>query len=438
MSKVLPGLLITCLCLSTMVVAQEATPLQLQTALEEALKNNSAITQTRLEEARAKAAFQQTNAIFLPQIKLSYTAISTNNPLHTFGTKLQQQTVTQADFNPETLNNPSAIQNYTTKAEWQQPILNLDLLYQRQAAHLQTEVYTLQTKRMQAYISFEVQKAYAQLQQAYHVRKALDEALLTVKAIHTATANRYAKGLLQQSDVLTVQVQVAATESLLAESISNIHNASDNLSIWMGKPPGMVYLADTTISIVQSENTGVSIPENRADFMAMQSAIHAQELMINASRMSSIPRLNAFAEYMINDRNPFGFGSDSYLAGVQLSWTIFNGTSTRGRITEQRIARDKTTEQLRQQKEQSQLELNKTLRQLQDSRFVLQQQTTAVAQAAEVLRILNNRYAQGLITTNDILQSHSSLSQQKLHYAQAVFQLNTTYAYLQFLTASNE
>jgi outer membrane protein TolC len=142
---------------------------------------------------------------------------------------------------------------------------------------------------------------------------------------------------------------------------------------------------------------------------------------------------------MFNDGDALRFGSDSYLAGIQLSWNVFNGMATRNKVVEQRIVRNKAAEQLHQQKEQSKLELNKTKRQLQDAQFLLQQQQTAVVQATEALRIVQNRYLQGLVSTNDVLQSQTLLSQQKLYYAQAVFQLTTTQLYLQFLTdASNE
>jgi outer membrane protein TolC len=439
MSKVPSALLTVLLCFSKIAVAQEATFLKLEDALEAALKSNSNITQARLEEARATAAFKQTRAIFLPQINVSYTAISTNNPLNVFGTKLQQQNVTQPDFNPEILNHPSAIQNYTAKAEGHQPLLNLDLLYRRQAAYLQTEIYSLQTRRTQSHVSFEVQKAYAQLQLAYEVKRTLEEALLTIKSIHTATTNRYTKGLLQQSDVLQAQVQVSTTESLLAEAVSNLYNTSDYLSLCMGKTPGILYRVDTAYIPTPVNSTDIHLPENRADFKAIQLSIDAQEYMINATRMAHMPRMNAFAEYMFNDDDALRFGSDSYLAGIQLSWNVFNGMATRNKVVEQRIVRNKAAEQLHQQKEQSKLELNKTKRQLQDAQFLLQQQQTAVVQATEALRIVQNRYLQGLVSTNDVLQSQTLLSQQKLYYAQAVFQLTTTQLYLQFLTdASNE
>lgn len=438
MKKVLLGLLISTFSFSASLFAQEAVPLTLQEALDATLSNNKEITMATLDEESAAARFKQTNAVFLPQINLSYAAMSTNNPLNAFGFKLQQQSISQSDFNPELLNNPSATQNFMTKAEWKQPLLNMDMLQMRKAANQQIDVYTFKTKRTKEYLAFEVQKAYAQLQLAHQAKSVLTEALETVNAIYTSTNNRFEKGLLQKSDVLNVLVQVTTMESNLSAAESNVQNASDYLSLLMGKQPGILYTVDAIQKVTPVENVEIQVPASRADFQAMQAAIAAQDMMVSSGKMSYLPKLNAFGEYLLNDNDAFGFGSDSYLVGAQLSWTIFNGTATQNKIAQHRIERNKMTEQLNYQKEQSQLELNKTLRQAQDSRFSLQQHEIAVNQATEALRILKNRYEQGLVATNDILQSQTLLSQQKLNHAQAIFQYNTTQAYLEFLTSTTE
>jgi outer membrane protein TolC len=438
MKKVLLGLLISTFSFSASLFAQEAVPLTLQDALDATLSNNKEITMAALDEESAAARFKQTNAVFLPQINLSYAAMSTNNPLNAFGFKLQQQSISQSDFNPELLNNPSATQNFMTKAEWKQPLLNMDMLQMRKAANQQIDVYTFKTKRTKEYLAFETQKAYAQLQLAHQAKSVLKEALETVKAIYTSTNNRFEKGLLQKSDVLNVQVQVTTMESNLSAAESNVQNASDYLSLLMGKPPGVVYTVDAIQKVNPIGNVEVQVPASRADFQAMQAAIAAQDMMVSSGKMSYLPKLNAFGEYLLNDSDALGFGSDSYLVGAQLSWTIFNGTATQNKIAQHRIERNKMSEQLNYQKEQSQLELNKTLRQAQDAHFSLQQHEIAVNQATEALRILQNRYEQGLVATNDILQSQTLLSQQKLNQAQAIFQFNTTQAYLEFLTSTTE
>jgi outer membrane protein TolC len=266
----------------------------------------------------------------------------------------------------------------------------------------------------------------------------LDEALKTTQAIYQSTSNRYEKGFLQKSDLLQVQVQVSTVEHQLAEARSNVQNASDYLSLLMDKPGNVIYQVDTALVQSTSSDAGTTVPMNRADFLAMQSAVNAHDKMIQSGKMGYVPKLNGFAEYLINDSEAFGFGSDAYLVGAQLSWTIFNGSATRNKIAEHRAERSKSAEQLAYQKDQAQLELNKTIRQRDDALVMITQQDLAVQQASEALRILQNRHAQGLVTTTDLLQSQTSLAQQKLNRAQAIFAFNTADAYAHFLTTTSD
>ena len=436
MMKEYLGLLLVTWGLS--VSAQEITPLKLQDALEVALKSNKELVIAKLDEEGSAAKFNQTNAVFLPQINISYTAFTSNNPLNAFGFKLQQQGITQSDFDPSRLNNPSATPNFLAKAELNQPLINLDMIYARNAAREQIGVYSYKTKRTKEYITFEVQKAYAQLQLAHEAVTVLTEALQTSNSIYTSTNNRFEKGLLQKSDVLQVQVQVAATESKLSEAKSSVKNASDYLSLLMGAKTGIVYSTDSITLANDNQTDEQKIPEGRADFQAMKAAIRAQDLMIQSGKMAYMPKLNAFANYFINDKSAFGIGSNSYLLGAQFSWNVFSGTSAKYKVSEYRVGRSKLEQQFTYQKEQSQLELDKTNRQLNDASFATKQYEAAVSQASEALRILKNRFEQGLITVSDLLQAQSSLSQQKLMRAQAIFQYNTTKSYLQFLTLTSE
>jgi outer membrane protein TolC len=436
MMKEYLGLLLVTWGLS--VSAQEITPLKLQDALEVALKSNRELVIAKLDEEGNAAKFNQTSAVFLPQINISYTAFTSNNPLNAFGFKLQQQGITQSDFDPSRLNNPSATPNFMAKAELNQPLINLDMIYARNAAREQIHVYSYKTKRTKEYIIYEVQKAYAQLQLAHEAVTVLTEALQTSNSIYTSTNNRFEKGLLQKSDVLQVQVQVAATESKLSEAKSSVKNASDYLSLLMGAKTGIVYSTDSITLANDNQTDEQKIPEGRADFQAMKAAIRAQDLMIQSGKMAYMPKLNAFANYFINDKSAFGFGSNSYLLGAQFSWNVFSGTSAKYKVSEYRVGRSKLEQQFTYQKEQSQLELDKTNRQLNDASFATKQYEAAVSQASEALRILKNRFEQGLITVSDLLQAQSSLSQQKLMRAQAIFQYNTTKSYLQFLTLTSE
>jgi outer membrane protein TolC len=326
-----------------------------------------------------------------------------------------------------------------TKLEVQQPLLNMDMVYKRKAAEKQTELYQYKTQRTKEYLIFEVQKAYLQLQLAYDAVKVLDEALQTTKSVYTFTDNHFKQGLIQKSDLLNAQVQVTTVETNVAKANSNIRNASDFLSLLMGQPDGIVYTVDHSLQTNLTEkDTTTKIAASRADLVAMQKAIEATDLMITSNKKSYLPKLNAFGSYQLNDNSMLGFGANAYMAGVQLSWDIFKGNSTKNTIATQTLERKKLADQLTQQQEQSQLELNKAYRDLADAQFDMQQQKASIEQATESLTILQNRYNQGLVNTTDVLMATTQLSQQKFALAQAVFNANVTKAYLQLLTATGK
>jgi len=420
------------------VLAQDSTKnLTLSDAIAAALNNNRTAQLAKLDENIAAANYKQTESVFLPQVGFTYTAMTTDNPLDAFGFKLQQGSITQNDFNPGLLNHPSATADFMTKLEVQQPVLNMDMLYMRKGAEKQTEVFQYKTQRTKEYLTFEVQKAYLQLQLAYNAVKVLEEAMQTAKSVYTFTDNHFKQGLIQKPDLLNAQVHVATVESNLVKAQSNIRNASDYLSLLMGQKTGIIYTVnnDPQTSVYGNEAI-LKISSDRSDFLAMQKAIEASDLMIKSSQMSYLPKLNAFGNYQYNDNHLTGFGANAYLVGLQLSWDIFKGNKTKNTIAIQKLERDKLTEQLAQQKDQSQLDVDKAFRDLSDARFEIEQEKAAIEQASEALRILQNRYQQGLVNTTDVLLAGTQLSQQKFALAQAQFTLSVTRAYIQLLTSS--
>jgi outer membrane protein TolC len=153
--------------------------------------------------------------------------------------------------------------------------------------------------------------------------------------------------------------------------------------------------------------------------------------------MSYLPRLNAFASYQWNDENMFGFNANAYFAGIRVSWNILNGNRTKNTISEQRLEKEKLAKQLDQKKSEAQLEINHARRQLSEATFVMKQQQLAIEQASEALRVLQNRYTQGLVKTTDVLMAQTQVSQQNLGYVHGVFNYNLATASLKFLTSNN-
>lgn len=384
----------------------------------------------------AKADYNQSNALFLPNINVSYTGISTTNPLMAFGSKLNQEILTQADFNPALLNDPAKIQNFATKIEIQQPLINIDGLYERQAAKAKMEAFRLQTERTKEYLELEVSKAYMQLQLAYKAVKVLEKADVTGKANLKLVENYFKQGMLQKTDLLNVQVRVNEINNQLQYAKSNVQNASDYLAFLLNEDTnGKVFKPleelENTISI-ESLNTEIS--ENRKDIQAMNKSSEAYQKMMQSSKMGFLPRLNAFGSYELYDDKFLQTDAKGYLVGAQLSWNVFDGYKSIGKYDKAKADFQKAEVETEQYKKQSQLELNKTNRQLKDAENKVNLSQLAFEQSQEAFRIRQNRFAQGLEKTTDLLQSETQMIQKELEHLQAVFEYNFTKQYLQFLT----
>jgi outer membrane protein TolC len=384
----------------------------------------------------AQADYRQSNALFLPSITASHTAISTTNPLMAFGSKLNQEVLTASDFNPALLNDPAATQNYATKIEVLQPLINVDGLYGRQAAKSKMEAYQLQTERTGEYLALEVNKSFMQLQLAYKAVKVLEKANATADANLKLITNYFNQGILQKTDVLSVQVRVNEIKNQLQYAKSNVQNASDYLAFLLNEDnTNKVYKPleelDNTIAI-SSNNTILS--GNRKDILAMDKSSEAYAKMYQSSKMNFLPTLNAFGSYELYDDTLFGTNAQGYLVGAQLSWKVFDGYKSIGKMEKAKAEYQKAEVENQQYKSQSQLELNKTNRQLKDAENKVNLEKLAFEQSQEAYRIRSNRFTQGLEKTTDLLQAETQMFQKELQLLQAVFEYDFTQEYLQFLT----
>jgi len=427
-------LTIMLLLMTFIVKAQETISISKEEVVSRVSNENLSIKISEQEFNKARADYRQTTAVFLPNITVSHTGIATTNPLMAFGSKLNQEILTQSDFNPALLNNPSQIENFATKFEIQQPLINVDGIYQRKAAKTKMNAMVLQTERTSDYLAFEVEKAYMQLQLAHKAVDVLEKALEAAEANKKLADNNFKQGHLQHADVLSVEVRVTEVRNQLQTTKSNVQNASNYLSFLMNEKEDVVYQPTDSliISILRFNDNTVS--ENRTDIKAMQLASDAYQTMHKADKMAFLPSLNAFGSYELYDDQIFQANANGYLFGAQLKWDLFQGTKRFGKAQKSKAEFEKSKLQYDQYVSQSQLEFNKAKRMLLDAENKLKLTALALEQSNESLRIRTNRFKEGLEKTSDLLMAETQYAQKQLEYYQTVFEYNYAQAYLQFLT----
>ncbi|HLV69057.1 MAG TPA: TolC family protein [Xanthomarina sp.] len=427
--------LLSFMLISVVAQAQQLVPVTKTEVLARVSEENRSIKISEQEYLEAKADFKQTNAIFLPNITASHTGMATTNPLMAFGSKLNQEILTPSDFNPDLLNNPGQVENFATRIEIQQPLINVDGMYQRKAAKSKMEAQALQIERTSDYYAFEVEKAYMQLQLAYKGVDVLEKALKTANENKKLADNSFKQGYLQRADVLSVDVRVNEVKNQLQTAKSNIANASNYLSFLMNDSNDVIYRPSDSLQIETFNIMSLDvISENRADIKALQLATDAYKTMNKADNMSFLPRLNAFGSYELYDDQIFQGDANGYIFGAQLSWTILDGTKRFGKSQKSKAEFEKSKLQYEQYVSQNQLELNKAKRMLTDAENRLNLTKLALEQSEESLRIRTNRYEEGLEKTTDLLLAETQYAQKQLEYYQTIFEYNYAQAYLQFLT----
>lgn len=416
--------------------SQDTIALSKKDLLQKAAAGNLQLKIATQDFEAAKADYRQTHSIFLPSVTASTTAMVTTNPLMAFGSKLNQEILTQSDFNPALLNDPAQTQNFATKIEVLQPLVNMDGIYARQAARSKMQAFELQNQRSAEYLELEANKAFMQLQLAYRAVKVLEQANITGKANLKLVQNYFSQGILQKTDVLNVEVRVNDLANQLQYAKSNVQNASDYLGFLIDEDPkGKVFKPEEALAnSIVPEIITVTLSDSRKDLQAMERSTTAYQKMLQSAKMNFLPRLNAFGTYELYDRKLFGTAAKGYLVGAQLSWSLFDGYRSIGKADKAKAEFLKSSFETRQYKAQSQLEWNKTNRQLKDAENKVALSQLAFEQSQDAYRIFQNRFAQGLEKTTDLLASEIQVIQKELEHLQAVYEYNLTKEYLQFLT----
>ncbi|MEP4596479.1 MAG: TolC family protein, partial [Cyclobacteriaceae bacterium] len=305
-----------------------------------------------------------------------------------------------------------------------------------QAARSKMEAYGLQAERTKEYLELEVSKAYMQLQLAYKAVEVMQQANTTAQANLKLVNDFYDQGMLQKTDLLDVQVRVGEVSNHLQAARSNVQNASDYLAFLMNEPTNVqVYIpAEPLSGEVEMAVFDISLSENRKDIQAINKSSEAYEKMLQSGKMTFLPRLNAFGNYQMYDDKLFGTRAKGYLVGAQLSWTLFDGYKSIGKLQKNKVEYQKAEAEADQYKSKSQMELNAAYRQLKDAQNKSNNAGLALEQSKEAYKIRKDRFEEGLVKTSDLLMSETQMYQKELEYLQTVFEYNFTKNYLEFLT----
>lgn len=418
------------------VAQSEVVHLSLDEALDLAQRQNHQILIAQQEVIQAKGAHKEAWSGFLPQISVSETYLKSTDPVAAFGTKLRQGVFTMQDFDIDALNHPDEIDDFASLVSIQQPLFNLDAIYGKRAANMALNAREQGMIRTQETIVLEVKKAYFGLILAFRHRDAIAQAIQAAEVHYQEVSVAYEKGLVTESDRLAAQVRIGELTEQHVMAEHQIDQASDGLCFLLGleqytriQPTGSLEVTEALPSLdVAGIDTGVS----RADLRALayqHKAAHYQHKMELASWL---PRLNAFGTAEWHGTDPFGTAGDHWTLGARLEWNLFDGLGRYGRWEQTAAAAKKVEIQYRQASEKSKIDLRQSWRAMQSAQKRIQVARQAVEHAEEGLRIVEERFREGLEKSSTVLDHEVALTRAQLRLVQAQYDFKIAYSEFEF------
>ncbi|MDF1694863.1 MAG: TolC family protein [Saprospiraceae bacterium] len=423
------------LILISLTSRSQVVEMSLDQVLDKVAQENIDLKIAQSDYEIREADFLQSRAMYYPNISFEYTGITTSSPLMAFGSKLNQSIITQNDFNPDLLNDPNAVENFSFRIKAFQPILNFDKKHQRSAAKLGMEASQYESQRIKEYLRFQTTQLYFQLQLTYQARDVIKQAIQTAKANQKIAVNNVEAGYMHQADLLLIDVRVNELENELQFTETQIQNLSDQILELFQEDEAYTILTlpeqSHTIDPMQSR-----IHRSRADFLAMDKAIQSYEEVIKSEEKKFLPSINAFAVFETNDNSPLALSGTNYLVGIQVGWNIFDGLQRSAKIQKAKANTEKSRLQKQKHLFQNENDLKRTLRKYNQLQSKLKTVQLSISHAEESLRIKGNRFEQGLEKATDILMAETIYAEKQLLEYQTIMEINIVSHYVEFLIST--
>jgi outer membrane protein len=424
--------------LLTLLVASysyAAEVLTLDQAIDMALRNNPGLKAADAQVEAADAGVLRSASGFLPKVTASETWSRTDSPLMALGTKLNQEIVTPADFDPQVLNHPDPVSNYNTRLAVVQPVWNGGKEYVgRKQATLAKEASVQDRERARQETVFNVIKAYYGVLLATEYYKVAVQSLDTSAATVKLAEARFKAGAVLQSDLLRATVQHADVQEMATRSRNSVKLALAALNFAMGVPQGTEHEVSGSLSTQNvSDEMNAMLNEaasKRPDLLSMELNRRNAEKSVTMARSDYLPSLNVMGQLDWNSDKLAGDEAKSWAVMAVLQWNLFDGLVTRSKVKEALATNSRMRSLEEQTRSAVQLQVRQAYYNLTASLDRIAATSSSVQEAEEGLRIVQKRYEVGMTTFVDVLGAENSLIRARTNVLQALYDNNIAQAEL--------
>jgi outer membrane protein TolC len=396
------------------------SPLSLADAVNFALRQNPNILRAQKDLEANQGIVIQTRAIALPRLNFTgyYNGLQESDidifvtPTGVFGTP----------------------QNWTAQVRLVQSLYEGGrIVSSLRSARLLRDQATLNYQTTLANTVLEVQLAYFDVLLAAQQITVQEASLELLARELTDATNRFEAGTVPRFNVLRAEVQLANARPKLIRARNSFRIAKDNLATLLGFNIPKDVADDIPLTLsgkLEAEPYELSLPQ--AIKLALERRTELESLLKTQSlRREDI--VSAKAGNRPSVQGYFGYDAHSsmlsrdltsedhgWIGGVQLSWNLFDGLRTRGKIKEATANYERAGVDVEDTARRIELDVRTAYSSFIEARELLESQKKVQEQAEESLRLARARNEAGTGTQLDVLDAETSLTQARTTQVEAL------------------
>jgi outer membrane protein len=437
MKRFHPIVLLFCsmMAMLTPVYAQETATNSQQAfsakeAVDYAMQNQNRVAKARLDQLKQLAINKEVSGLALPQI--SANGQVQDNPI------IQKQLLDASNFDPSLPKGtlvPFAFglrYNAVGNVNLSQVLFDPSVFVALQARRTLEQLANLNVKMSETEVKSEVYKAYYNVLAADKAIAMLSENLIRLDKTLQETKAIYEAGLAEKLDVdrLSVQINNMRTQHTSLQNMREVGVAA--LKYQMGLDiQAPITLTDTLstqeLKAVLEDGTNFQL-EDRVEYQLATKQMEANSYNLKRYQLQGLPSLSLFSQAGVSRAsNEFDYfkarlwyGYVSY--GLNLSIPIFSGNQRRRKVDQAWIEVEKARIDMKMARDGISLEQTNSTTTLRNAIRNLESQEGNMKLAAEVLRISNIKYNEGVGSSIEVISAESELLNSQNNYFNALFE----------------
>ncbi len=398
----------------------------LSDAIRTAITNNPVLKASVFREKIAESGLGEAKSGFMPKLDFKETFNRTTVPMWTFGTLLNQGRITKDDFNPSILNDPDAINNFNSSLTVSMPVYAGGRIYNSfKQAQLNKSIAGFAYKKTRQTIIAETALAYTRLLLAKKNLEVVLHSLESAKANLKMVKSRYFSGFSVKSDFLRAKVRIADLRQQRLSALSRIEIDRGYLNTAMGIPletdvNAVPYFKNSWKIKKNQDDEMLKAVEKRPELQILKLKKEMAEKGIKIAKSGHLPSINLFGTYENNSEH-LNKGNNDYSIGAVMQFNLFSGLNISHKIDSAKLSLQRVNELEKNMKLIVKNQVREAFLNLKTSQQRIQVAESALNQSLENLRIVKNRYKNGLLTIVTLLDAELADQRARANHFKAVY-----------------